>query len=171
MCTRFVIALDDLLNDFSEMLEAFGMGQYDKNDPVLRQFVYDIKNGCLTDRGRQIMVFTHVDANGLQFFDWITRRGFTVLICTDRDLRFSYRETEKWLKMKGISHSGLFAVDDPIEFCQKIGARYFLFGLPKDKHLQGSRFRLFSFSSNGLEGSDDFTDFGGVKQWTQKNGF
>lgn len=168
-----VLALDDILNKYSKKLNAFHMGRYHKNDPILRNFLYDMDNGDLTDAGRQIMQLAEPDTEGLQLTEWLSQKGFTVFICTDRDLRFAFKETEAWLKAQKVCYDGLFSADDPIEFCKKVGAQYFLFGMPD---CEPERLKLFCFSAAEGNESDftdqavDLSDFGGVKRWIEKSG-
>jgi hypothetical protein len=175
MQKTFVLAVDDLLNDFSKKLRAFDREQCNKNDPALREFLYDMKNGRLTDAGQQIMGTAKPDADGIRFTEWLAQSGFTVFLCTDRDLRIAYHETEKWLKMQRTRYDGLFAADDPIEFCQQIGAQYFLFGMPDRETAPESRLKLFCFSATEAKNSAyagqtiDFENIGGVKRWIQKS--
>lgn len=169
-----VVVIDEVLNFYTEMLVSEGIHYQNKNDPCLRARLYDMNRGRLTPEGAKVMRTVKPRKDGVALTRRLKSSGWTIVLCTDRDLRIAYGITVTWLREQRIQYDYLFTADRLIEFCEGIDARYLIFGLPDD---YGLKIELYCFSKAANVPEQyafevmEFRSFEGVEQWIQRKGF
>jgi len=129
------VDLDDTLNNFSEVLQSADF-PYEPN-PTLspetyRDFLAKIRLDQREDNPllstpysflryrihEQCYRLAQARADGIAFMRGLKLEGWTIVICTRRDLRRAEAATRTWLKANGIPFDHLFMVLNKIVFCK-----------------------------------------------------
>jgi hypothetical protein len=132
------VDLDDTLNNFSEILQSADF-PYEPS-PALSRETYDaflakIRADHCEDNPllstpysflryrihEQCYRLARAREDGLEFMRWLKTEGWTIVICTRRDLRRAEATTRSWLSANGILFDYLFMVLNKIVFCKAWG--------------------------------------------------
>lgn len=130
-----VIMLDDVVNNFSENLAALGVDYNPKSNLVTERNYISIffdDNGDLSETGRKAFCETKKDENGINFVNSFFDKGFTVILCTSRDIRLCYKETKEWLVTNKVKFSYLFTATAPAGLCIDMSVPYMVYNLPEN---------------------------------------
>lgn len=129
------IDLDDTLNNFSEVLQSAEF-PYEPNPAMPREtyedFVAKIRADYREDNPllstpysflryrihEQCYRLARAREDGVRFVRELSAEGWTIVICTRRDLRRAEATTRAWLSAHGIPFDYLFMVLNKIVFCK-----------------------------------------------------
>lgn len=130
---EIAIIIDDVLNNFSEVLNQSGIifdsRIHSVTNPLLKRCLYDYISGQPTKPAFQAMNST-VQEQGAAFLRSLSERGWEIALCTNRDLRFAFETTKTWLQDNKIPYNYLIQTSDPIEFCQRSDIHYLISDRP-----------------------------------------
>ncbi|MDQ7092013.1 class I SAM-dependent methyltransferase [Desulfosporosinus sp. PR] len=128
------VFLDDVVNNFSEIMNEngiiFNRRIHSFNDQLLKNIIYNMATGELTEIGKRIMLSTRALAGIADILICLRENGWEIIICTDRDLRFSLDVTKRWLDNNHIPYSCLFQTDDLVGMCRKLNINYLVSDKP-----------------------------------------
>jgi len=129
------VDLDDTLNNFSEVLQNADF-PYEPNPTLSREthdaFIAKIRADHREDNPllstpysflryrihEQCYRLARAREDGVAFMRWLKQEGWTIVICTRRDLRRAETTTKQWLSANGIPFDYLFMVLNKIVFCK-----------------------------------------------------
>lgn len=162
--------LDDVLNTFSQTLHEMGVRYNAKTQSISeRRFisVFYTRLGKLTPIARKAMGETAPRPEGLAFLKWLKENGWTIILCTNRDIRLAYDITKMWLDLHNAEYDYLFTATAPAGLCIDIGSSFMVYNLP-DGSVNHLSVVSFAPSESG-EGKlpvvlGDFQSFEEVKQ-------
>lgn len=119
------VAIDDILNNFSQMLNNAGIifdnRIHSMSDPKLKQCLYDYNSGGITAAADMAMGSAGAVHGCSEALHALISVGWTVVLCTQRDLRFAYSVTVKWLRDNDMTYSYLVQTDDYTDLCRRAG--------------------------------------------------
>lgn len=175
MQKAITVMLDDLATNFSALLTEMGI-PYDART----QSIFDAKlvgvftkpPGELTETA--VRVFTDVTArdDGICFLRWLKARGFTIVLCVNRDIRLCYELTVNWLAQNAVPYDYLFTATAPAGLCMDMDIPLFVYNLPEGGY---DDIQLVTFTGQGEQRQPeilgDFGNFEEVKQCVIKMGF
>jgi len=177
MNKAIVVMLDDVLNNFSDMLHDMGVRYNGKSQSISeRRFisVFYTREGTLTPAAEKAMGEAVPRQDGIAFLDWLKDNGWTVVICTNRDIRLAYDITKKWLDGHQVKFDYLFTATAPAGFCIDMDIPFMVYNLPEgaENHINAVSFR--EAEPDGQKEPfllGDFQNFEEVKQCIQKVSF
>jgi hypothetical protein len=171
------VMLDDVLNNFTEMLNNLGIKYNAEKRSISDKKYLDIfytPSGNLTPVAEKAMGSALARQDGVEFFKWLKDNGWTVLLCTNRDIRLTYDITKKWLEEHHVMYDYLFTATTPAGLCMDMNITFMVYNLPngKDNHFNVVSFRM----ADGDEKKQpfllgDFQNFGEVKKCILKTDF
>ena len=133
MKKKIAIIIDDVLNNFSEMLNQSGIlfdsRIHSVTDPLLKRCLYDYISGQPQKSAFQAMN-SAVPEQAAAFLQSLSKHGWEITLCTNRDLRFAFEITKTWRSDNIIPYDYLIQTNDPIEFCQKADIHYLISDRP-----------------------------------------
>ena len=133
MKKKIAIIIDDVLNDFSEILNQSGIlfdsRIHSVTDPLLKRCLYDYTSGQLK-KSAFLAMDSSVPEQAVAFLQSLSKHGWEIALCTNRDLRFAFETTKAWLSDNKIPYDYLIQTSDPIRFCQKSDIHYLISDRP-----------------------------------------
>lgn len=167
-----VVMLDDVLNTFTDTLHKMGVSYNPKRQSISdRSFlsVFYTREGQLTPVAQKAMGKTPPRPDGLAFLRWLKEGGWTVILCTNRDIRLAYDVTKRWLDAHGAEYDYLFTATTPAGLCIDMESSFLVYNLPDDSgdHLNVVTFAPSPFGVKEPVVLGDFQTFEEVKQCIQ----
>jgi len=172
MVSAVAIEIDDILNNFSDLLNDMGIIYNNRlhsiADPLLQRCLYDMKTGRLTQIAEQVMGSAVVRQDGVAFLRWLYENGWTIVLFTYRDLRYTQEITVKWLLDYRVPYDYLFYVDNLLSFCRDMNIKYMFCNRPYRCEDLLCFFPAVSEKRTLIDGAYEFRDFEEVKRCIQK---
>ena len=174
MNKAITIMIDDVLNNFTQMLGDMGIEYNPKLETICDQKFRDIfytPEGELTPAAKKAMGGTLAKRDGIEFSQWLKENGWTIVLCTDRDIRMAYDITKKWLDEQGVRYDYLFTATTPAGLCVDMDITLMVYNLPNGDE---NHFNVVCFKLTAPDGQKrpfllgDFQNFEEVKQCIQK---
>ena len=182
--------MDDTLNDFTETLQRT-IFPYEQTFPFSKEkfdgYLNQVRNNIPEDSDllsteysffqyhihEQCYRLANARTDAIEFMRWLKRSGWTIIICTFRDLRRAYNCTVEWLKYNGIPYDYLFMAGNKIVFCKLWGIEHLVddavFNI-----IYGERYGIKVYyplmdkhKSLQTDSAKGFKSFNEVKSWLQ----
>ncbi|MDR3588822.1 MAG: hypothetical protein P4N41_04115 [Negativicutes bacterium] len=135
------VDLDDTLNNFTETLQQTTFDYSDDyafSQDIFQDYLARIRSGepdgselLSTEYSffryrihQQCYQLAGARSDGVEFLQWLKKKGWRIVICTYRDLRRANECTGKWLKDNNIPYDHLFMAWNKIVFCRAWGIDY-----------------------------------------------
>lgn len=130
-----VVMLDDVINFFTKTLRELSVNYDPKTQSIAqRKFlsVFYTRTGELTPVAKKAMGETPPNPEGLGFLHWLKEGGWTVILCTNRDIRLCYGVTKNWLDRHGAEYDYIFTATAPAGLCIDMGCSFLVYNLPDE---------------------------------------
>ena len=144
MAERIIaVDIDDTLNNFSQTLRETDFAyhpRYALGEERFHELLAKVKAGhsepteLLSTEYSYFKAQIHLQIyergqarpDAVEFMQDLRASGWTIVICTYRDLRRSSEITRAWLRANGIPFDYLFRANNKIVFCRSWGIRYLI---------------------------------------------
>lgn len=134
MTKAVTVMLDDIINNFSQTVNAAGV-EFDART----QSIFDEKlagvftkpPGELTDLAVKVFTETAAKPDGIALLDWLKENGWIVVLCANRDIRLCYDITVNWLKKYNVAYDYIFTATSPAGLCMDMDIGLMIYNLPE----------------------------------------
>lgn len=135
MMKVIAVVIDNVLNNFDATLtntafeynKSYGLSHKEFNDylAIIKNHGFAKSKFLITKFSdfryhihEQCYDFALANPDAIEFMHWLKANGWTVIICTKRDLRLTGLRTKKWLRDHQIPYNYLVMTSNTIVFCK-----------------------------------------------------